>query len=91
LPLDLDGIAGFIYHFLHEFGPLLVDAKLLELKIARMFVVYSQSNVYFSYYCLKSMASALMKVDLHVHTQAHMTPFFLPAIIKIAMEAGLQE
>jgi glycosyltransferase involved in cell wall biosynthesis len=30
----LDGIAGFIYHFLHEFWfPLLVDAKLLELKI----------------------------------------------------------
>jgi glycosyltransferase involved in cell wall biosynthesis len=29
----LDGIAGFIYHFLHEFWfPLLVDAKLLELK-----------------------------------------------------------
>lgn len=30
----LDGIAGFIYHFLHEFWfPLLIDAKFLELKI----------------------------------------------------------
>jgi glycosyltransferase involved in cell wall biosynthesis len=30
----LDGFAGFIYHFLHEFWfPLLVDAKLLELKV----------------------------------------------------------
>jgi glycosyltransferase involved in cell wall biosynthesis len=31
----LDGMAGFIYHFLHEFWfPLLIDAKLLELKIS---------------------------------------------------------
>jgi glycosyltransferase involved in cell wall biosynthesis len=32
----LDGIAGFIYHFLHEFWfPLLVDAKLLELNLTK--------------------------------------------------------
>jgi glycosyltransferase involved in cell wall biosynthesis len=30
----LDGVAGFIYHFLHEFWfPLVIDAKLLELKV----------------------------------------------------------
>lgn len=30
----LDGVAGFIYHFLHEFWfPLMVDAKLLELRL----------------------------------------------------------